>query len=150
MGNRPRLRASNEAHSLNLYPADVTLGWRVIRRVSQARGERKLALGEWREVHDEYGNLQGYQVLATFKTDLDLPSGASSTSITVSECELNAGLRGKSRTYGLDEDERLSRRNQQTGKALPPEDAIERARAKVREWPLAHGDRARRVYPKPA
>ncbi len=103
------------------------------------------------------GNHVGYQVLANLTKDEDLPSGASSSSITASECELNCG---KSRTVGLPEDKRISRRTRM-GRALPPEDAVERAQAKVRMWPHSasridngrgdpvYGDRAVRVYPKP-
>jgi len=46
------------------------------------------------------------------------------------------------------EDQRISRKHPKSGKDLPPEDAIERAQAKVNEWPLMHRDRAVRVYPK--
>jgi len=148
--NAQQRRAQQGERCMNLYPPDTTLGWRVIRQVSQAQALKKLACGQWRAVNDEQGNFLGYQVLATFKTDNELPSGASSTSITVNECELNAGLRGKSRTWGMNEEDRISRRHPTSGKALPPEDAIERAIAKVREWPLPHGDRAVRAYPKPA
>lgn len=140
-------RAQSSERCISVYPADTTLGWRVIKMVSAQLAMAKLALGVWREVHDEHGSFQGCQVLATVKSDSELPSGASSTSITVNECELNAGLGGKSRTAGLSEDKRISR-FRTDGKALPPEDAIERAEAKVREWTELHGDRAIRVYPK--
>jgi hypothetical protein len=138
--------------SIPVFPADTTLGWRVIRMVSVQVALGKLALGVWREVHDEHGNFQGCQVLATVKSDSELPSGASSTSITVNECELNAGLGGRSRTAGLPEDKRISRfRTTDHGiLPLPPEDAIERAQAKVKEWTKPHSDKAVRVYPKSA
>jgi len=107
------------------------------------------AEGKLREVQDEHQNFLGYQLISNFKTDNDLPSGVSSTSITVTECVLNAGLGGYSRTLGMGEEERISRKSRE-GKQLPPEDAIERAIEKVKEWPLMHGDRAVRCYPKPA
>jgi hypothetical protein len=143
-------RSQSSERSIAVYPADTSLGWRVIRMVSPNVALGKLALGVWREVFDEHRNFVGCQVLQTVKTDSELPSGASSTSITVNECELNAGLGGKSRTAGMPEDKRLSRfRTTANGiLPLPPEDAIERAQAKVKEWTKPHGDRATRVYPK--
>ena len=47
----------------------------------------------------------------------------------------------------MSEEERVSRKNR-FGKQLPPEDSAERAQAKIMEWPLSHGDKAVRVYPK--
>jgi hypothetical protein len=118
---------------ISLYPAETSLGWRVIGTTNSGAATEKLANGEWREVYDEYGNFWGYQVLATFKKDEDLVSGATSTSITVSECLLNAGLGGRSRTARLPEEKKIARRDR-WGHALPPEDAIERAVAKVAEF----------------
>jgi len=163
MGKGPRIRTSNEAYCLNLYSADIALGWRVIRTVRQCQGAKKVQLGEWRMVLNELGEHIGYQVLANFRTDRDLPSGASSTSITVTEILLNALTifrDGRSRTKGLSEEKRITRHRHIDGKALPPEDAVERAQAKVAAWPrpASHvipgdqdspmGDRAVRVYPK--
>jgi hypothetical protein len=154
-------RAEKGDRCINVYPPDTSLGWRVIRQVTPAKAAENLAAGRWREVYDEHGNFWGCQLLLSFKTDQDMQSGASSPSITVSECELNAGLRGSSHTAGLPEEKRISRHSQ-TGKALPPEDAIERAIEKVKQWPwpasriddgtgiAVFGDRAVRVYPKSA
>ena len=105
----------------------------MIYHVSKEQASRKLANGEWREVYDEHGNYWGCQVLANFKKDEDLPSGATSTSITVRECMLNAGLGGRSRTAGMSEEKRISRKSG-FGKSLPPEDAVERAAEKVKEF----------------
>jgi hypothetical protein len=159
--SRTQRRAEKGERCISVYPPDTSLGWRVIYHVSKSQATAKLATGEWREVHDENHNFMGCQVLATFKQDEDLPSGASSSSITVRECELNAGLGGRSHTVGLSEDRRISRRNQ-VGHPLPPEDAIELAKAKVSLWPWpmsrkddgssepVYGDRAVRCYPKPS
>jgi hypothetical protein len=61
----------------------------------------------------------------------------------------------------MPEEKRISWRDKY-GKALVPEDAIERAQEKVKQWPWpasriddgrgepVFGDRAVRVYPKPA
>ncbi len=131
--SRSLRRESNGDRSVPVYPVDTTLGWRVISHVTKAHASEKMARGEWREVHDEHGNFWGCQMLANFKKDEDLPSGASSTSITVNECFLNAGLGGKSRTARMTEDERLSRKDG-FGHPLPPEDAVERAQTKVAEF----------------
>jgi hypothetical protein len=128
-------RAQRRAHKgdIDVFPAETSLGWRVIRQASQDEAQKKLATGEWREVQDEAGNFIGCQVLANFKKDEDLPSGASSTSISPRECLLNAAGLRESRTANLPEERKISRKSR-FGKALPPEDAIERAVAKVREF----------------
>lgn len=161
MGGKTRAQSRACDGAISLYPAETSLGWRVIGTTTRERGLEKLAGGEWREVFDEHHNFWGYQILANFKKDEDLPSGASSSSITVSECCLNAGLGGRSHTSGMPEEKRISRRSEE-GKALPPEDAIERAIEKIKQWPWPasriddgsgapiFGDRAVRVYPKPA
>jgi hypothetical protein len=145
-----------------LFPADVTLGWRVIRMVSGAMGEEKLARGEWRDVYDEKGNHIGYQLLDTFHRDRSVFSSSyrCSVTITLTEVLMNAGLFGRSRTKGMPEQKRLARHAKDDDqKILPPEDAIERAIVKVKLWPFpasriddgtgepVYGDRAIRVYP---
>lgn len=149
MGKSRGLRRGNIGANYLLFAAETTLGWRVVRRVSGAQGEEMLARGQWRDVYDASGNHIGYQVIASYKTDLEILSGSSSCSITAREIELNAGLRGRSRTAGMSEEQRISRRAPRTGSPLPPEDAIERAIAKVKEWPRSHRDRAVRIYPNP-
>lgn len=168
MGYRPRVRPRTAAR-YDLYPPTTTLGWRVIKLVTAAEAQGALEQGLWREVYDEQGNLAGYQIKANFQTDDDLPSGWSSCAISENEMDLNAGAafkHGRSKTAGMPEDLRVARRHihgkKATGKALPPEDAVERALAKVKLWPYpasrvddgkgepVFGDRAVRVYPKPA
>ena len=160
MSGKTRAQARTSQGALNLYPADISNGWRVIRIVSFALGLEKVARGEWTLVNDEQGNPFYFQVKTNFKTDQDLPSGASSASITLGEVLRNAGLFGKSRTAGMTEDARLSRPRLPNGHAPAPEDAIERAQEKVKQWPFpasrvddgsgtpVFGDRACRVYPK--
>jgi hypothetical protein len=152
----------------DLYPPTTTLGWRVIRKVTAAEVDDALARSLWREVYNELGNFAGYQIKPNFQTDDDLPTGWSSrpigVTVTISEMDLNAGTkfkRGKSRTLGQSEDKRIARKSA-VGKALPPEDAVERAIEKVKLWPFpanriddgtgepVYGDRAVRCYPKPA
>jgi hypothetical protein len=142
-----------------VFPADVSRGWRVVRQVTATHAFEKVTLGKWREVFDDGGNFLGCQVLATFRTDQDLPSGASSTSITWREAMLYAGLGGESRTIGMNEDQRITRQNL-VSRSLPPEDRIERVMAKVECWPYpasriddgrgapVFGDRAIRIYPR--
>lgn len=126
-------RSSIGERNVNVYPPETTLGWRVIRMVSPTKAAEKLARGEWREVRDEHGAFIGCQILASCAKEKDLPSRASASAITVRESELNAGLGGASRTIGLPEEKRIARSNP-FGHPLPPEDAIERAIAKVREY----------------
>jgi hypothetical protein len=118
---------------INVYPPETSLGWRVVRMVSPALAAEKLARGVWREVRDEAGGFLGCQILLSCEKEKDLPSRASASAITVRESELNAGLGGQSRTIGLPEDKRICRHDQY-GHPLPPEDAIERAIAKIHEY----------------
>ncbi|WP_420239243.1 hypothetical protein ACOBR2_06595 [Telmatobacter bradus] len=155
-------RLENRSRCIDVYPADTTLGWRVVRQVRLTEAAQHLAAGAWREVYDERGNFLGCQVLLSICTDQELPSGASSTSITLGEVMLNAGLGGRSRTLGRSEEWRLTRPKRPNGRRPAPEDAIERAIEKVKQWPWPasrvddgsgapkFGDRAVRVYPKSA
>lgn len=151
-------RSENANSQLLLYAATTALGWRVMRTIHRREGERGVERGTMREVHDSItGKLLGYQVLsvAELAGDRDLPSLASSASITSREMRLNAGEMGASRTAGLPEAKRLERaekRDEETGKPLhlPPEDEIERARCKVLVFPRigsAVGD-ILRVWPR--
>lgn len=103
-----------------------------------------LARGAWRDVYDDLGNHIGYQMIAAaeiLRSSSDPLPNSSASSITVGELKLNAGLGGKSRTAGMSENMRITRRDLKTGASLPPEDAIEKAQTKVREWQPSHVDR---------
>lgn len=162
MGKRPTRRG--HGGGMNIFPLwlpETKKQWRVAREVSFASGEAKCASGEWGRVRDAHDNLAGYQVLASsFKSEESLPCGATSTSISVRELLMSAGCFGKSRTMRMTEEQRLARHAPfDPEKLLPPEDAVERAIAKVRQWPHpasrvddgggepVYGDRATRVYP---
>jgi hypothetical protein len=123
-----------------LWPADDSRGWNCIRMVTWSQGVDKVTQGKWK-LHELNGEPWYFQIRANFEAEGELPSGASSTSITVRECQLNAGiietrrgviLAAKSRTASMTEEQRISRKNK-FGEPLPPEDAIERAQAKVKE-----------------
>jgi hypothetical protein len=161
--SRSRLdRASIVDRSIDVYVADQSRGWRVVRQVTPVFAYDKVSRGLWSEMFDSYGTFVGVQVIAAVKTDQDLLSGASSVTITANEVMINAGCRGRSRTIGMCEEQRINRRADGPngdGRALPPEDRIERVMAKVKQWPLpasriddgrgkpVYGDRALRVYP---
>jgi hypothetical protein len=136
--NHSQRRAAHGARCINLYPANTTLGWRPIRQVTAADAAKNYALGKWGEVHDEHGNFWGYQVLASPKTDQELSSEQSSTSLTARECDLIAGQcfpKGKSHTLGLSEAKKLNRHpKDDPDKFLAPEDAVELAVAKEQEF----------------
>jgi hypothetical protein len=142
----------------DLYPPVTTLGWQVIRKVTAAEANDKLASGLWHEVFDQDGNFAGYQIKTSTQVNF---AHESSRSISKNELELNAGAHmkdGQSRTMTLSEEKKLAR----IVKALPAEDAIERAIRKVQSWPFpasrkndgrgepVFGDRAVRAYPRPA
>jgi hypothetical protein len=124
---------ANLAHGkLLVFGAYTTLGWRVVRHCTRARGESMVEQGEWRRVYSqESGDLLGYQLVGpdrSTKGDYDLLSTHAPAAISVSEMQVNAGCHGRSRTWGMSEDRRLERRD--------PEDAIERTMAKVAVWPF--------------
>jgi hypothetical protein len=111
-------------------------GWRVIRRVRRLEaGRRQCERGAWREqFNEESGELIGWRLVSPEEMtgDQAIQTTAGSTAaIVAAEMETNAGLRGRSYTARLSEDERLERQ--------APEDFIERTTAKVRVWPDVHG-----------
>jgi hypothetical protein len=117
--------------TLMLYGANTTLGWRVVRMISPEEGERREATGSYRRVYDGMTNaLLGFQIVGVEiqRGDEDLPTRRSSHSISSGENRTNAGLDGKSHTFGLAEDLRLERK--------VPEDHVERVQEKVRVYPL--------------
>lgn len=153
-------RARSGDLSIDVYPADESRKWRAIRKVTPLYAWDKVSRGLWSELFDDFGNFYGVQILAIVKTDKDLPSGATATTITAADSKLCAGLSGPSRTLGLTEEGRITRFHSVTCRPLPPEDRIERAIAKVNQWPMpasridngtgapVFGDRAVRVYPR--
>lgn len=130
-----------------LFDTNITLGWRVVRDVSFAAGEAKVESGEWQRVYDAAMNHIGYQPMKGEKPiDEGIPSIHSCASISRSETEINAGLRGESHTAGMVEMERSRR----IARGLMPEDKVERVVAKIRVWKklgAKRGDIAR-VWPK--
>jgi hypothetical protein len=159
--NASQRRAAGSIRCIDVYPADVSLGWRIVRQVTPEFAYKKVLDGQWREAFDDCGNFLGCQVIAAIGIDRELSDEEESAStITAHENRLNAGLDGRSRTIGMSEDRRITRRHPKTWSALPPEDAIERAIAKVQQWPypasridngrgpIAYGDRAIRVNPR--
>jgi len=142
-----------------VYPADTSLGWRVVRYVSIAFGMLRVKRGEWRIEPERNGHLGGFQILENGLGDFEVESKRGSTTINAHEVQLVAGLFGQSRTVGLSEDERISRRARD-GRALEPDDDIEKACGKYHQWPApasridngkgkpVYGDRAVRVYPR--
>lgn len=113
--------------TMYLFPAETTLGWRIIRMVSMKQGLEQERSGAWRRVLEGItGELIGFQLMAAKpeRVDKDLPSLRSSASITSSEMVLNCG---RSRTAGLCEDKRMER----VAQGRMPEDQIERVQRKV-------------------
>jgi hypothetical protein len=120
------------ARDFPVYSADTTLGWRVVIRITREQGERMVEQGSAYRVEDSFGKHIGYQKAgAPQVSDKALPSLASSASITARESEANAGVCGESLTENMREDKRVNRLHSRTGKVLPAEDMVERARAKV-------------------
>lgn len=137
---------ANSRKKYFLYPAETSLGWRVVRMVSLEQGLRKEADGCWRRVLDETTrNLIGFQLIAirSERGDRDLPTMRSSAAISKSDMELNVA---RSRTAGMDEEHRLER--EAAGRL--PEDRVERVQCKVIVYPYVNGKRGDilRVWPK--
>lgn len=128
-----RAKNHNRSNQLPVYSADTSLGWSVARWASIAKGDEMALAGKWRAERDGFGALIGYRIIASHQRDEEIPSKPSSAGIVRREMEINAGLRGVSRTAGMSEDKRLGRKNLRSGKA-EPEDAVERVQAKVRVY----------------
>jgi predicted alpha/beta hydrolase len=165
MGKSRAQRRTARGKIINLFFTNTTLGWRVASHVPVELAVEKIALRQWREVFFEDGSLAGVQPLKP-------PEGKAlsevlierliAVTITLPEIKRNAGLYGRSHTIGMPEWKRLRRHARlDDQKILPPEDAIERAIEKVKQWPYpasrigtdekgapVFGDRAVRVYPK--
>jgi hypothetical protein len=129
-----------------LYPAETTLGWRVVRMVSLDQGLKKEAEGCWRRVLDPITlGLIGFQLVAAKaeRVDRDVPSIHSAAAITAREMELNVS---RSRTAGLNEEAR----DERVAAGFAPEDAAERVQCKVIVYPYVNGERGDilRVWPK--
>jgi hypothetical protein len=58
---RPRHRSGK--NRFPLYAAETLLGWSVVARVSDTKGDDMVALGNWREVYDEQNNHIGFQIM---------------------------------------------------------------------------------------
>ena len=114
-------------------------GYRVIRCASRAKAEKFEAMGIWRREYDPANGEQlGFRVVGIEdrKMDSELPRTPTVPEITAIEMEMNLM---RSRTYRLSEEQRL--KLIKDGKM--PEDAIERAKAKIRVYPFvgaAKGD----------
>jgi hypothetical protein len=143
-----------------LYAADTSQGWAVHRMITTEQGLGLVERGNADVYEDEYGIY--FQMRANFKLDEDMPEGEiSKTYIHASESKMNAGLSGESRTIRLNEAMRMSQPLRPGGHRPPPEDDIEKAIEKVKQWPEPasriddgtnaaplFGDRAPRVYPR--
>jgi hypothetical protein len=130
-------KSNRGSRRLPLYAAETLLGWRVIRWISRIKGSDMVAQGFARDVHDEQFNHIGFQLMPTRQMEQQQLSMHTSTGLVPRDVMLNAGTQfkhGKSRTAGMTEDQRLHRTHPTTGKLLPPEDAVELAQARVREW----------------
>jgi hypothetical protein len=118
----------------------------VICRVSLERAERLETRGVYRrEYCPSTGVLLGFRVVGyeARKIDSDLKSMPSTASISSSEMNLNVE---RSRTYGMREEERLSR----IKSGRDPEDKVERVQAKVRVYAIVGPGKRDilRVWPK--
>lgn len=168
MGKSRATRRSVSGVMVNLFDENTSLGCRVKYRVSATLALEKIALKQWRAVWYENGDLAGAQpmraetIAIAGKTFNDvLIERLIGVTITLAEVRRNAGEFGESHTMGMPEWKRLNRHALfDASRILPAEDAIERAIAKVRQWPFpasvigtdekgapVFGDKAVRVYP---
>lgn len=111
-------------------------GWRVTKSITQERFDQLKRRGhQFTPIH-EWGTERviGYQATNVVGTDYELPSRETRGAIIPAEMDLIAGqafANGRSRTMGLPEELRINRVHPLTGRALAPEDAIERAVGKL-------------------
>jgi hypothetical protein len=119
-----------KSREFKIFPAGG--GYAVIRRVSLQQAEAMEAREVCRRDYDtSTGELLGYRVIGNEhrKMDSELRTTRTTPGISSTEMQMNV-LR--SRTYRLNEEQRL----QLIKKGVMPEDAIERAKAKIRVYPF--------------
>ena len=120
-----------------VYTGDTTFGWRIIRATSFVKGEALVDQGVYIRLYDALtGQHLGYGVRESRGPVAELNSSHTSPALTRFDSEAIAGLYGKSKTIGMSEELRLLRRCPRTGKQLAPEDFIERAIARAKEYRL--------------
>ncbi|HEV2133777.1 MAG TPA: hypothetical protein VGR47_05895 [Terracidiphilus sp.] len=173
-GKNATQRRAQSGKVVDLYSAHTALGWRVVRQVPVELAVERVALRQWREVFLESGELAGVQPLkAVERKTLNQVLLQRLIAVTITNAELRryCGLYGRSRTLGRSEwwrEKRQRAAREKHGAIVDPEDAIERAIEKVRQWPYpasvdeggaarysrvterdgrVYGDRAPRVYP---
>ena len=115
-----------------MYPVLPDEGRKILFRRTAAEAEIYEQLGVWRREYDtQTGELLSFRLVGSEinKVDGNLSSIRGSTSISEGEMRMNTM---HSRTFGMREEERLQRIKD----GLPPEDEIERTRAKIRVYPL--------------
>ena len=134
---KPRRRTESQEFLLYDSQSDNVRGWSVTRRIGYKAGEQMELAGRAERVHDEMtGQHVGWRVCEErpVSDGMEISSDPTLALMSVYEMELVSGVRGKSRTAGMDlNDSRRLMRVTLTGKPLPAEDAVERARAKLAE-----------------
>lgn len=133
---KPRRRSAN-CETFPLYLPPSPLGYTVHDWVTVREGDRLVVNGTAEIQYDGLGFPVGYR-LKPVAAGAKIQNGADARPVpvmlTVREMDLIAGQkfrRGRSRTAGRTELQRLSRVHPLTKKALPPEDEVERAVAKL-------------------
>jgi len=137
---RPQRRSANQDYLLYQPKSNTALtGWAVHSRCSKEERDRLVDLGLAVEEPDQFGYPRGYRLLGEQKTvanpGREILSSPTPQLMNVSEIQLIGGQAfrdSKSRTKGLPwDDVRRLTRVSKNGRALPPEDAVERAIAKL-------------------
>jgi hypothetical protein len=86
----------------NLYAGNADLGWRIIRQVGMVQGLKNVAHGKWQLVYFDDGSFAGFLMVKALEPSSDgLFPGWSSSTITAKDSQINAGVRGPSRTMGF-------------------------------------------------
>jgi hypothetical protein len=142
-----RMAKKAKSEQFNVYATEA--GYRRIAKTSLKDAQIYEALGVWRREYDKTtGAHIGFRLIGeeSNRVDADLPHSFTSVAISKTEMEINAAGKRSSHTFRLTEPDRLAR----IKNGLPPEDAAERALAKVRVYPYvgaAKGD-ILRVWPR--
>lgn len=114
------------------YPVRPNEGRKIIRLTTVSDAVIYEQLGIWRREYDsQTGELLGFRLVGAElrKVDSDLMSIHSSSAISAGEMQRNLMC---SRTHGLREEARMQRIKD----GEPPEDQVERTRAKIRVYPF--------------
>jgi hypothetical protein len=147
MPRKFRRRSVSAREEFYIYEDISALNCRRTRRISYDRGETLALNGHAIRCYTPAGVHVGYELVqqVTYVKNGAIGSRPRPSMLTARDMELIAGLYGESKTENMPESQRVTRVHPVTRRILPPEDDIERAKAKLEEFTPQHLRDARKM-----